>query len=284
MIEQKKMDAELRQIVTDALVSMVSGVTGLVPPSGPGAIPDFIQAPIDRAVEKISASLPAGVPDESMVEMAAAAYDRAAYAGATHEQAWHEALSVALSAPAAPTVKAEQPEGSLADAVRVLLEVPQLRGKQAHSAQPIIDRVRALLEAPSLPAAGSAVEEVDVVGWLETKGRYAGQLFGTAVDGSEPLMTVAQHNRIVAALSAQQAGAVSVPDTARLDFMLSNWRKVVCERLRHDNFEVYVEEGFMGDKRYPSVRYSGEWEQGSPEGLEIQREAIDAAMLNGGGA
>ncbi len=61
MSEQKN---ELRQIITDALVSMVSGVTGLVPPSGPGAIPDFIQAPIDRAVERISASLPVGVPDD----------------------------------------------------------------------------------------------------------------------------------------------------------------------------------------------------------------------------
>lgn len=63
MSEQSKMDAELRQIVTDALVSMVSGVTGMVPPSGPGAIPDFIQAPIDRAVEKISASLAVGGPN-----------------------------------------------------------------------------------------------------------------------------------------------------------------------------------------------------------------------------
>lgn len=44
-------------------------------------------------------SLPVGVPDESMVEMAAAAYDRAANAGATHEQAWHDALSVALYTP-----------------------------------------------------------------------------------------------------------------------------------------------------------------------------------------
>lgn len=64
MSEQQKMDADLRQIVTEALVSMISGVTGLVPPSGPGSIPDFVQAPIDRAVERISASLPVGVPDE----------------------------------------------------------------------------------------------------------------------------------------------------------------------------------------------------------------------------
>lgn len=44
------------------------------------------------------ASLPVGVPDESMVEAASAAYERAVNAGATHEQAWHEALSVALAA------------------------------------------------------------------------------------------------------------------------------------------------------------------------------------------
>lgn len=51
---------ELRQIVTDALEGMVSGITGRVRPFGPGSIPDFIQAPIDRAVEKISACLPVG--------------------------------------------------------------------------------------------------------------------------------------------------------------------------------------------------------------------------------
>ena len=66
MSEENKRDAELRQIITDALVSMVSGVTGLVPPAGPGAIPDFIQAPIDRAVERISASLPVCVPEGSI--------------------------------------------------------------------------------------------------------------------------------------------------------------------------------------------------------------------------
>lgn len=66
-------------------------------------------------------------------------------------------------------------------------------------------------------------------------------------------------------------------DTARLDFMLQKSRKLVYERLSHDNFEVYVEEGFFG-KRYPCVNYSGTWDGGSPEGLEIQREAIDAAI------
>ncbi len=46
----------VRAIVTDALVGMVSGVTGMVPPSNE-PLPDFIQAPVDRAVERISAAL-----------------------------------------------------------------------------------------------------------------------------------------------------------------------------------------------------------------------------------
>jgi hypothetical protein len=47
-------EATVRKVVTDAMVTMVAGVTGLVPPSGPGAIPDFVQAPIDRAVTQIT--------------------------------------------------------------------------------------------------------------------------------------------------------------------------------------------------------------------------------------
>ena len=91
--------------------------------------------------------------------------------------------------------------------------------------------------APSLPAAGSAVEEVEVVGlnWpeyhyqgmgcgLEDRGitdRYEAMQYGwdcaiercAEIVPDEPLMTVAQHERIVAALSAQQAAPerVSVP-------------------------------------------------------------------------
>lgn len=54
--------------------------------------------------------------------------------------------------------------GDLADAVRVLLEVPQLQGEQAFSAQPIIDRVRAALttrpEASQFPAAAAFVRNM----------------------------------------------------------------------------------------------------------------------------
>lgn len=55
---------EVRKVVTDAMVSMVAGVTGLVPPSGPGAIPDFVQAPIDRAVTQITELLAASPAPE----------------------------------------------------------------------------------------------------------------------------------------------------------------------------------------------------------------------------
>ncbi|SDQ67954.1 hypothetical protein SAMN05216487_3230 [Pseudomonas sp. UC 17F4] len=46
----------LRDIVTDSLVSMVAGVTGLAPPKGL-EIPDFIQGQIDRATDRIHKTL-----------------------------------------------------------------------------------------------------------------------------------------------------------------------------------------------------------------------------------
>lgn len=109
MSEQNKRDAELRQIVTDALVSMVSGVTGLVPPTGPGQIPDFIQEPIDRVVEKISASLPAGVPDA--LREAVEYLDDNPFNEIGAGSILHRAMRDALAA--APTVKAEQAEPAI---------------------------------------------------------------------------------------------------------------------------------------------------------------------------
>ncbi|MCY1389108.1 hypothetical protein D9M71_38980 [compost metagenome] len=44
--------AEVRTIVTDALLGMISAVTSMSPPPG-APLPDFIQAPIDRAVTRI---------------------------------------------------------------------------------------------------------------------------------------------------------------------------------------------------------------------------------------
>ncbi|HBZ94935.1 MAG TPA: hypothetical protein DEO91_14945 [Pseudomonas sp.] len=73
------------------------------------------------------ASLPVGVPDESMVEAAAAAYDRAANAGATHEQAWHEALSVALTAAPAAQPAADHSQRALIRHAMNLLNLLNLR-------------------------------------------------------------------------------------------------------------------------------------------------------------
>lgn len=72
---------------------------------------------------------------------------------------------------------------------------------------------------------------LEVVGWLETKGRYKGQLFGTEVDGCAALMTVAQHERIVAALSPAGGGVVT--DAAR---------EVLAERKRQISAEGWTPE------------------------------------------
>ncbi|TVT66067.1 MAG: hypothetical protein FHK79_18255 [Pseudomonas sp.] len=83
---------------------------------------------------------------------------------------------------------------------------------------------------------------------------------------------------------AQAPDELEQCDTKRLNFMLQGHRKVIVERLPHDNLAIYVVAGFMGDRRYPAVRYSGDWEQGSAVDLEIKREAIDAALTGEGGA
>lgn len=49
---------DVRKIVVDSLVGMIAGVTRLIPPTDQ-PLPDFIQAPVDRAVERISAALAA---------------------------------------------------------------------------------------------------------------------------------------------------------------------------------------------------------------------------------
>lgn len=54
--EKRSSNTELSKIVTEALVGMVSGVTGMKPPADE-PLPGFIQAPIDRAVTRISGLL-----------------------------------------------------------------------------------------------------------------------------------------------------------------------------------------------------------------------------------
>lgn len=70
-----------------------------------------------------------------------------------------------------------------------------------------------------------------------------------------------------------------ITDTERLKFMLKKSRKVVVEDcFRHH--EIYVEEGFMGDKKYSPVHVAlpyAEWEKG--DRLCYQRQAIDLAII-----
>ncbi|WP_372030024.1 hypothetical protein [Pseudomonas kurunegalensis] len=54
--ENRSSNTELSKIVTEALVGMVSGVTGMKPPADE-PLPGFIQAPIDRAIERIASLL-----------------------------------------------------------------------------------------------------------------------------------------------------------------------------------------------------------------------------------
>lgn len=59
--ENRSSNTELSKIVTEALVGMVSGVTGMKPPADE-PLPGFIQAPIDRAVTRISGLLAQPAP------------------------------------------------------------------------------------------------------------------------------------------------------------------------------------------------------------------------------
>ena len=56
--ENRKPD--IRNIVTDSLVGMIAAVTRTTPPANE-PLPSFIQAPIDRAVERIGSFLQPGV-------------------------------------------------------------------------------------------------------------------------------------------------------------------------------------------------------------------------------
>lgn len=83
------------------------------------------------------------------------------------------------------------------------------------------------------------------------------------------------------ARAALTAGRAAVPEE-RLAFILDKHRKVVVERLPsrgdEDRIEVYVEEGFMGDKRYPAAKFSGDWSSDPSVQLETKRHAIDLAI------
>lgn len=133
-------------------------------------------------------------------------------------------LSAELIAPellanllAAPTVKAEQPDCVYCQGHG---DVTRISGQTAESYSEHNEECpecKGTGLAPSLPAAGSAVEEVEVVAVVRPigLGRVAEPVNADSLylhcSADDQLMTVAQHSRIVAALSAQQSAHVSVP-------------------------------------------------------------------------
>lgn len=168
MSEQQKMDSDLRQIVTEALVSMISGVTGLVPPSGPGAIPDFVQAPIDRAVERISASLLVGVPDINDLAQFIRQIDGDNRMGA----------------------------GVMAEHICEWLAA-------AHAAQPAAEQSPTVKESLTVAEQSAPDHAEDALGMVEQSA--PGEVDGPDITTKHgyPAYSVAQHKRIVAQLAAQ---------------------------------------------------------------------------------
>ena len=186
------------------------------------------------------ASLPVGVPDgyalvpvEPTPEMLASMIKSAhGYDADIVPTYMHLAYSGALAA--TPTAKAEQSDEAkridkqCRDDVAAALGF--VRGGN-HAWSYLLAQIKECVrvaEAPSLPAAGSAVEEVVVVAWVTPEKDRAitalteaaaredgGAMLSSVRPYSVPCMTVAQHERIVAALSAQQSAPerVSVPVT-----------------------------------------------------------------------
>lgn len=80
--------------------------------------------------------------------------------------------------------------------------------------------------------------------------------------------------------------ANAIGDSERLVFMLEKHRQVITAAVgfngRGDHFfEVYVEEGFMGDKKYPAVKFVGNLN--TQTAFATKREAIDLAIIESRG-
>lgn len=158
-----------------------------------------------------SASLPVGVPDGLFLGDALLMWNRRhdiPPIKVGYEYGVADALLQMITAPAAPTVKE-----SLSVAPTVKAE--QVQCKSCGDFGSDCDECGA--PAPSLPAAGSAGEEVEVVGYRFFHVDHGYIFRRTHIYEGNPsleahsLMTVAQHNRIAAQLAARDAGVVRVP-------------------------------------------------------------------------
>ena len=177
------------------------------------------------------ASLPVGVPDgyvlvpvEPTPEMLRAGVDQAVGAYPIYR-------AMLAAAPAAPTVKAEQVQCCTPTAEeKAMLAAGDYTPEELWGG-PRPTCHKCIGKAPSLPAAGSAVEEVEVVAhvaiddptpeehgdWdIEPDAEKLNELARRG-GGHIPLMTVAQHNRIVGAIPAKPAAlahGIGIPSVA----------------------------------------------------------------------
>ena len=70
----------------------------------------------------------------------------------------------------------------------------------------------------------------------------------------------------------------AITDAERLEFILDKSRKVVVE-MCYAHHEVYVEEGFMSDKKYSAVCITEEYNSwGKDDLMKYRRQAIDLAI------
>lgn len=123
--------------------------------------------------------------------------------------------------------------------------------------------------APSLPAAGSAEEEVEVVAWRyrhSEQEKWQAGVERKSLWETEPLMTVAQHERIAAALSAQQSVRASVPRG-----LLDAVKELFDAKQAKEDFER--ENPGNSTKRWDACLYR----------IEAAEDAL-RALLNGGEA
>lgn len=250
------------------------------------------------------ASLPVGVPDGLFLGDALLMWNRRhdnppIKVGCEYGVA--DALLQIMAAPAAPTVKAEQVQCDTCEDAGVFAVDGSgpfdcyKCGKKA-AAQTASESAGGLAiaglqgaaQAPSLPAAGSAVEEVEVVGYRiywpavgtePAKARtvdpseYESKkpVFHTCV---EPLMTVAQHERIVAAISSQQSAPKFCCSLSYKAAKQAAWGKRDLARCKCDHNE-YCEHCWPDDFR-EGGKWHGRFEQQSaPERVSVPRELLE---------
>ncbi|HBO1842556.1 TPA: hypothetical protein SIA62_004103 [Pseudomonas aeruginosa] len=85
------------------------------------------------------------------------------------------------------------------------------------------------------------------------------------------------HETLAGTAPVAQAGQVR--DGYSLNFILSKHRQVIVEVLPGNWKDIYVEQGCMGEVKYPAATVCGDIS--TEKVLEVKRRAIDLAMQRG---